>query len=618
MRRFRSEIIICLFLILATLAVYWPVKDYPFVTLDDPGYVTQNRRVKAGWSKEGLSWAFTTTHHRHWHPLTWLSHMTDVQLFGLDAGRHHLTSLCFHIVNTILLFLILNRMTGTRRRSAFVAALFALHPLHVETVVWIADRKDVLCAFFWLLAMGAYARYAERPGFLRYALVFLLYILALMAKSMAVTLPLVFLLMDVWPLGRFQLRQSGSEKYSPGQTSVRPAMCQPSSFLRLFGEKLLFFAILGAGMVVTFVAVHKGQAMVMSHLRITPDYIAGALFAYAGYIGKMIWPQSLAAPYPNIESTPLWQALGAGTVLVCVTITAIVWARKRPYLLTGWLWFLITLLPVIGLVQGGPHAMGDRYTYIALIGLFIMMAWGVPDMLAGWQHRKHVLTAGAVLVIGGLIAVSWRQLGFWENSVSLYRHAIEVTAPNAVAHNNLGNALRRKGKLEEAIRHYAEAVRIDRNYATAHSNLAGALMKQGKLEEAAAHYAEALRIDPRSARAQRGLKNIQGKQGQFEETGSRDPAETLTRMGGALAKKGRLELAIQHYTKALSINPDFLGAHTGLADALTRKGRLAEAIEHYGEALRINPDDNEAREGREAALRLMGQSTSSPVSDGGS
>ena len=623
----RSEIIICLFLIMATLAVYWPVKDYPFVTLDDPGYVTQNRRVKAGWSKEGFNWAFTTTHHRHWHPLTWLSHMTDVRLFGMDAGRHHLTSLFFHIANTILLFLILNRMTGARRRSAFVAALFALHPLHVETVVWIADRKDLLCAFFWLLAMGAYARYAERPGLLRYALVFLLFILALMAKSMAVTLPLALLLMDLWPLGRFQLETSGSEGDPQGRLSAKPQY-QRAAVRRLVGEKILFFAVLAAGLIVTFVAVHRGQAADLSNLRITKEYIAAALVAYVSYIGKMFWPQNLAAPSPWFDTAPWGQALGAGSVLLLISILSIRWVRKKPYLLMGWLWYLVTLVPVIGLVQGGPHAMGDRYTYLSLIGLFIMMAWGIPDILAGWRRQRVVLTAGAAIVMVGLIVVSLRQLPHWENSMALYTHAIQVTANNSIAHNNLGNALQRKGRLTEAIPHYAAAVRIDPNYETAHSNLASALKQLGKLQEAIDHYNAALRIKPDSARARNGLQDALKKQGKGGEASSRsskgvppnkrDPAATLTRMGDALMKKGRFELAMRHYAEALSINPDLAGAHNGLAAALVKQGEIKEAIGHYDKALRIDPGDNKAREGREAALRRMGQSTPTPVGDGGS
>ena len=630
MLRYRSEIVICLFLIMATLAVYWPVKDYPFVTLDDPGYVTGNRRVKAGWSKEGFTWAFTTTHHRHWHPLTWLSHMTDVQLFGLDAGRHHLTSLLFHLANTILLFLILNRATDARLRSAFVAALFAVHPLHVETVVWIADRKDILCAFFWLLAMGAYVGYTRHPGLLRYSLVFLLFVLALMAKSMAVTLPLVFLLMDLWPLSRFQSEKWGILGDSQSQTPVSTRYQQASAW-RLVGEKVLFFAVLGAVLVVTIMAVHRGQAADLSNLRITKEYIASALVAYVSYIGKMFWPQNLAAPAPWSDTAPWWQALGAGSVLLLVSIFAIHRVRQRPYLLSGWLWYLVTLVPVIGLIQGGPHAMGDRYTYLPLIGLFIVIAWGIPDIQNRWCRQRIILATGASMVIAGCMVVSWLQLRHWENSMVLYTHAIQVTTNNAIAHNNLGNVLRRKGKLEEAVPHYAAAVRIDPNYATAHTNLASTLRQLGNLEEAIEHYNAALRIKPNSARARRGLRNVLQKQGTVGEVSGhtskgglskkREPAATLTKMGDALMKKGRLALAMRHYTEALRRNPNYAKAHIALAAALVNQRKLKEAIEHYDKALNIDPDDNEARRGREATLRLMGGSAGSapaPVNDDGS
>jgi tetratricopeptide (TPR) repeat protein len=611
MNRRRSKIIVCLLLIMATLVVYWPVKDYPFVSLDDPGYITQNRRVKAGWTKEGAIWAFTTMHHRHWHPLTWLSHMTDVQFFGLDAGWHHLISLFFHIANTLLLLLILNRVTGAIWRSAFVAALFAVHPLHVETVTWVADRKDLLCVFFWLLAMGAYAHYAERPGLLRYALVFLLYVLALMAKSMAVTLPLAFLLMDLWPLGRFQFIPSEGEDQSRNHNRVKPKY-QRASVLRLVGEKIFFFLILGVGLVVTLVAVHKGQAASLSNLIINKGYIASALVSYVTYIVKMIWPQNLATPYPWTFTAPLGQALGAGTVLLLVSILFFRWARQKPYLLSGWLWYLVTLVPVIGLVQGGPHTMGDRYTYIPLIGLFFITAWGVSDILAGWRLRRVVLVTAAVIAISGLMTASRLQLRHWQSSISLYTHAIAVTADNAIAHNNLGNALRRKGRLDEAIPHYAEAVRISPNYATAHRNLANALKRQGKLEEAEKHYAAARRIKSNSVRVRAGSRKTDQKQEKPLKAGSRDPAATLTRMGNALMQKGRLKLAMRHYTEALRLNPDSAGAHRGLALALKRQGRFEEAIQHYDEVLRINPSDRKASEKRKAALQLMNKSMDVP------
>ena len=442
-----------------------------------------------------------------------------------------------------------------------------------------------------------------------------------MAKSMAVTLSLALLLMDVWPLGRFQLGQSGSESDPQGRLSVKPQY-QRAAARRLVGEKILFFAVLAAGLIVTFVAVHRGQAADLSNLQITKDYIAGALVAYVSYIGKIFWPQNLATAAPWFDTAPWGQALGASTVLLLISFLSIRWVRKKPYLLLGWLWYLITLVPVIGLVQWGPHTMGDRYTYLPLIGLFIMMAWGVPDILAGWCRQRVVLAAGAAIVIAGLMVVSWRQLRHWENSLALYTHAIAVSADNAIAHNNLGNVLRRKGRLAEAIPHYAAAVRIDPKYETAHSNLASALKKQGRLEEAIEHYNAALRIKPDSARVRNGLQDALKKQGKGGEVSNRssegvppnkrDSAATLTRMGDALMKKGRFELAMRHYAAALHINPDLAGAHNGLAAAPAKQGKLKEAIGHYDDALKINSGDNKAREEREAALRLMGHSLCRP------
>jgi tetratricopeptide (TPR) repeat protein len=354
-------------------------------------------------------------------------------------------------------------------------------------------------------------------------------------------------------------------------------------------------------------------------LQITKEYIASALVAYVSYIAKMFWPQNLAVPAPWFDTAPWWQALGAGIVLLLVSIFAIRWVRQRPYLMSGWLWYLVTLVPVIGLVQGGPHAMGDRYTYLPLIGLFIVIAWGMPDITVRWRRQRNILATGASMVIAGCMVVSWLQLRHWENSMALYTHAIQVTTNNSIAHNNLGNSLRRKGKMEEAIPHYAAAVRIDPNYATAHTNLASTLKQLGKLEEAIEHYNAALRIKPNSARARKGLRNALQKQGKLGEDSShsskgvlpniRDPAARLTRMGDALMKKGRLELALGHYTEALRRNPNYAKAHIALAAALVKQGKLKEAIAHYDKALRIDPGDNEARQGREAALRLKSKSS---------
>ena len=582
MTNHRWKILFCLFLVAVILAVYLPMRSHEFITFDDPAYITKNKRVRAGWTIEGFTWAFTTTHHRHWHPLTWLSHMTDVQLFGLDAGWHHLTSVWFHLANTLLLFLVLHRMTGALWRSGFVAALFALHPLHVETVAWVADRKDVLCTLFWLLAMWAYGRYAERPGFLRYGLVFFFFVFGLMSKAMILTLPFILLLMDFWPLNRFEPGKSNGER-EPQDHPTQPAGYQTASAVRLVGEKVVLFISLGLGIVVTVVAVHKGGDIPVSNLWTETKYISTALVSYVRYIGKMLWPHAMALPYPHPRTPPLLQTLGAGVGLLAISILVLLGRRERPYLLTGWLWYLVTLLPVIGLLKGGPHYFADRYTYVPLVGLFIIIAWGLPDLLAGWRHRRVVTTIGGAIVISSLMILSWLQLRHWKNSESLYTHAIKVTDNNEVAHNNLGNVLKREGKLEEAEKHYAAALRINPKYRAARTGLKNTLQKQGKLVE---------NSRPSSGGTYRSKP---------------DPAETFTKMGTALMEKGRLERATRHYKEALRINPDYARAHNGLADVLTRQGKLKEAIEHYTEALRIDPEYAQAHSGLADVLKSQGK-----------
>ena len=616
MRRYPKEIFICFLLVAATLAVYFPVGSYDFITYDDPAYITKNKMVRAGWTREGFTWAFTTTHHRHWHPITWLSHMTDCHLFGLNAGRHHLTSLFFHLANTILLFLVFRRMTGALMQSAFVAALFALHPLHVETAAWIADRKDILCTLFLLLAMWAYARYAERPGLLRYGVVLVFFGLGLMSKSMVLTLPLIFLLLDLWPLDRFQREQPVSGGKPEYHTAVNPRY-QKASVLRLVGEKILFFVLVGAGAASAVVAMHKGRPVDLAGFKTNMTYIAEALVSYVGYIEKMIWPHNLALPYLRIETPPQWHTLTAGMLLLCISILVIRWARKRPYLVTGWLWYLVTLLPVIGLVKHGPHSMGDRYTYIPLIGLFIMIAWGVPDLVSRWRYRKIILGLSAGLVLLALMLSSAAQVRHWENDITLYGHTVKATENNAVAHNNLGNALRRKGRIAESIEHYTEALRIWPGYAEAHNNLGIALKNQGRLEAAVRHYAEALRIKPKFGKARQNFKNAlkAGKKqggdvlklyGEFLRINPNDE-KMHYRFGNLLKKKGKLDEAVEQYSEALKIRPNYVAALNNLGNTLKMQGKVAEAIERYGQALRINPRDAKVHNNLANALKQQGK-----------
>ncbi|MCD4715804.1 MAG: tetratricopeptide repeat protein [Desulfobacterales bacterium] len=622
MTRSRWEIIAIFFLIMSTLAVFWQVKSHDFVNYDDQDYVTQNPHVRAGWTIEGFAWAFKSQFHRHWHPLTWLSHMTDWQFFGPNPAWHHLTSLFLHIVNTLLLFLIFERMTGAPLRSVFVAILFALHPLHVEPVAWVAGRKDVLSAFFWLLTMWAYIRYSSHPGFIRYLTVFTLFVLGLMAKPMAVTLPFVLLLMDYWPLERFRhegpIRNQDLKNQKQLTCRYKSTTCP-----RLIWEKLLFFIVLGVSAVVTLSVMHRGARSFLSLSNLLPgkNQIANTLASYMSYIGKMLWPANLAVPYPGPGFIPVWQTAGAGIFLILVSVLAILLAKRKPYLIVGWLWYLVTLLPVIGIVKFGPQKIADRYTYIPLIGLFIIIGWGVPDIFAKWRYRRFVLAISAGMVILGLMLCSWFQVGYWKNGITLFKQTVSVTDNNWFAHNNLGNALARQGRLNEAIEHYTEALKIRPGYAIAHDNLGATLARQGNYEEAIKHYGIALKIKPDYAEAHNNLAVVLKKQGNLDEAITHfvraldikpDYAIVHNNLANTLAQKGWLKEAVEHYLKALLIDPDNAWIHNNLGKALARLGRLEEAIDHFSRAVRIKPDHAGARRNLEFGLRLMEKSAGVP------
>ncbi len=384
----RREILICLFLVLATLTVYWQVGNYEFVNFDDDKYIIENFHVQKGLTRDSVIWAFTATHVSNWHPLTWLSHMLDFQLYGLNPSGHHLTNVFFHLVNTLLLFLVLKLMTGALWRSGLVAALFAVHPLHVESVVWVAERKDVLSTLFWMLTLWAYLGYTKRPGVKRYLVILLAFALGLMAKPMLVTLPFVLLLLDYWPLKRIELGQSAIGLPAASQPSTIANKPGAQAF-RLLLEKTPMFVLAAVSSVVTFIVQKSGGAVGALETYPFKIRMANALLSYVIYLKKMIWPQNLAVFYPHPgQSLPMWQAAGAGLLLVVVSIAVIRAGRRYPYLPVGWLWYVGTLVPVIGLVQVGDQAMADRYTYVSLIGLFIVVAWGVPDVARSWRYGK--------------------------------------------------------------------------------------------------------------------------------------------------------------------------------------------------------------------------------------
>lgn len=562
---------------IATVVAYIGVRRNGFVYYDDPKYVTENQIVHGGLTMHGIKWAFTTGTDANWFPVTWLSHMLDVELFGVNPAAHHLTSLVIHIASTLLLLVALTWMTKAPGRSAFVAGLFALHPLHAESVAWIAERKDVLSTFFFMLTLCAYAQYARRPSALRYGAVAAFLALGLMCKPMLVTLPFLLLLLDVWPLKRI------------GNHSIG----------RLVREKAPLFGLVIASSVVTFTVQRSGGAVGGLDAYPFPTRVGNAIASYAEYIRMMLWPSGLAAFYPYPESISPAIVAGALAVLGAVTFAAIKLARSRPYILVGWLWYLGTLVPVIGIVQVGNQALADRYTYIPLIGLFIILAWGAADVAKRWRlPRAGLATAAAILLIA-LAVITQRQVGYWNDSTTLWTHALAVTIDNHLAHNNLGRELAEKGRFDEAIAEYNAALRIKPAYATALTNLGAALAKSGKKEDAIRSYTEALRIKPDLPEAHLNLGATLAAEGKSAEAIehyrtaiSLNPnlADAHANLGLALADRGQIGDATTEYKNALRIKPDFVEVHNNLGYALASEGKLDEAIPHFNEALRLKPD----------------------------
>lgn len=610
--------LVSLFLITTSLAVYWQVINHEFLGLDDDVYVTENPYIRDGWSVKGLVWAFTTDQEGHWHPVTWLSHMTDSELFGLNPEGHHGTSLVFHLLNTLLLFFLLRRVTGALFRSAFVAALFALHPINVEPVAWVAGRKDVLSAFFLMLTLWMYVLYSERPGFSRYACVVLFFVFGLTAKATAVTLPAILFLLDYWPLERFGGGQKDTAAQDlPGPIS-EPAFRQ-SSVRRLLGEKLVLFVILGIAAVVAVSALLYGRPKPVDlwNLLPTKESLSFALTSYAGYMGKMLWPSHLAFSSPYPEPASLWQSVVSGVLLVLISVLAVVWARKRPYFLVGWFWYLVTLAPLVRVLNIGPTNMADRYTYIPLIGLFIIIAWGVPELLEQWRYRRIFMAIFAALLLIALMSTSHIQASYWKNSHSLFSHAIRVTKNNWLAHYNMGWLLLNEEKPKDAVEHLLETVRIMPDNADAHNNLANAFVKLGKTGKAAHHYQEALKIRPESAEFHSNLGialelqgNTKGAIRHYSEALLLDPelAKVQHNLGKALKGQGKLQEAVRHLSEAVRLEPQSSDYHHGLGLALARLGELEEAVTHFKEAMRIKPHDAEFHNNLAITLELQGHS----------
>ena len=508
-----GTVLLAVLLAAATIAVYLPATTHDFVHYDDDTYIFENPAVQQGITGKSLAWAFTTNHASNWHPLTWMSHTLDCTLFGLKPAGHHLTSLLLHTANALFLFLLLLKMTGKQWQSLFVAALFALHPLHVESVAWVSERKDVLSTFFWMLTLLAYTTYARRPGTARYLLVFFAFALGLLAKQMLVTLPFVLLLLDVWPLRRFQQIRSATT-------------------LRLLYEKLPLLALSTLMSVAIFLIQQQGLAVKPLPLAIR---VANAISAYIQYIVKMFWPTDLSVLYLQTENAAAGNTAYlacAAVALISISILAMLGVKKYGWLFTGWFWYLGTLVPVVGFVQIGYHSHADRYTYIPLTGLFIIIAWGAPGLLPEWRLKTKILPLLAGFVLALLIAVTGMQLKYWRNSQTLFEHALAVQPDNYVIHNNLGSFFNKKGEKEKAYTHIAKAVQLNPYYTKARYNLGSMLASSGRLAEARACFQAVLQIDPNNIKVH-------------------------TKLGRIALMQGKPDEAIGHLQQALRADPDY-------------------------------------------------------------
>ena len=658
---------ICLLLGMLVVAVYWPVAHYGFVDYDDGDYVTANQHVQGGVTWKNIVWAFTTGHASNWHPLTWLSHMLDWQLFGSSAGPQHLVNVVFHLVNTLLVFFVLRRITGEHWRSAFVAAIFAVHPLHVESVAWISERKDVLSAFFFLLTLGAYGLYVQsgraaeaepsgqstnRPatsndkqgvinpaasemqpypgralspkapprstdvplhrshaktpeaaasgtGKRFYALALVCFALGLMSKPMLVTVPFVLLLLDYWPFNRMGISTGTAE----------PLGILARRWTGLVIEKLPFFALAFISSGVTYIVQQKGGAV--STVLTLPQRLANADVSYARYLAKTFWPVNLSVLYPHPGNWAAWQVLGALLVVLCVCGLAIWHARSRPYLIVGWLWFLGMLVPVIGVVQVGIQSMADRYMYVPLIGLAMAVAWGFAELVRG---RGVVVGASAVVVVCSLLAV--KQVEFWKDSETLFRHAVEVTPGNYLAYNNLGYYLSNHGRPAEAMQYYLKSIEINPLYEDALNNMGYVLAGQKRHAEAIPYYEAALRVKPNHVEVNNNLGNALSELGRIPEAIEHynialkfkpDHADAHNNLGIALAMQGKLDEAIPHFRDAIRFRPGYASAHSNLGNALAAQQKFQDAIVEYNECLRLNPQDPQAHNNLANVLSQQGK-----------
>jgi len=652
--------VVCFLLTAITAAVYAQVYKHKFIHLDDPVYVTQNKNVQQGLTRENVVWAFTTGHASNYHPLTWLSLMLDYHLFGLNSGAFHLTNLLLHLANTILLFLLLCSITASLWRSAMVAFLFAMHPMHVESVAWVAERKDVLSTFFWMLTILAYTKFVGKKSILWYLLTLFAIILGLLAKPMLVTLPCVLLLLDYWPLRRLfnaVATPTGKNKKSSGWQKLIP--------LPVLLEKVPLFAIAAASCVITFIVQQKGGAVRSLDIVPIACRITNALVSYMLYIIKMIWPAKLAIFYPHFGKLLITPAIAAAAAGILISL-AVFYLRRFRYLTVGWLWYLGTLIPVIGLVQVGRQSMADRYSYIPFIGLFIMVVWGIADLLARTRYRAIILTAASCLLVTAMSICTWIQVSYWRDSIKLFSHAIEVSTANPVAHeclaqnlsdvgrddeaiehyrkalqlnenehevhNNLGNLLRKADEKALAVEHYKKAIALTENmdiehngkpgFFEAHCNMALVLQELGDDKQAVEHFAKALEIRQADAHAyyQYAKSLIElGKYDQAielcEKAIQSDPkcSRAYYHMGIANFRLGNIDKAIELFSKILQLHPKDAQMHYNIGVLFEKQGDINQAINHYQLSLRYDPDSADSAKPKERLKALLPKQNKTPA-----
>ena len=596
--------LICVILALVTFFTFWHVQQNNFVNYDDPDYVTENVMVQKGLTGESVVWAFRANHASNWHPLTWMSHMMDCQMYGENPVGHHRTSLFLHAVNAVLLFLVLKKMTGAIWRSAVVAALFALHPMRVESVAWVSERKDVLSGFFWLLTMLFYARYTEtraqnRAASVNYALTLVCFALGLMSKPMLVTLPCVLLLLDIWPLNRSKILSSSAAKSFKGVPTTRSF-----SMSELLIEKVPFAVLTLIFSIVTVWAQKSGGSVrTLTDLPMA-SRINNALVSYIRYIEKSLWPDGLAVFYPLPEAWPGWAVIGALLFIGVITFCAFKFAKHLPYISMGWFWFLGTMVPVIGIVQVGIQSMADRYTYIPMIGVYIVVAWGVYQLMQKVPNARIILAAASAVVLGACIIVTRSQIVFWRDSEILFRHALAVTKDNYTAHQNLGILLAKQNKLDEAKQHFEAGLKIYPNVAESHHNMGNILLNLGQPDLALSEYLEAIRLKPDYDASYMNLGLLSVKQGRFKDAAGYyskavelKPEDCVAHynLGTAYFELGQLADAETQYTKAISLQPAHVPSLYQMGRLSLRLGNRDRAVYNFSEVLRFQPDHAEAQ-----------------------